>query len=521
MKLGRAAPVDAAHFTALHSLARTRASWGDLLVTTNGSQAYRRQPSRSDWEIFGPKGGGPISAVASLPNDGLLVARESADPDQRLYRSTDDGANWNAIPLSHLIGQVDLLRAFDPGPIFVLDDVGQIWRADSTNFAPAAPFLARLLDLRTAATLYALAFDHTIQRSTDGGTNWERLSSDLASTEGWREELDRAFSFGVDGTFAWLAAPSAIWTSHDGAATWALALHADSLYSAAAWNADAHELVLGGREVIQTRDEGELFLARSGLDFARTALFDDGAAAALSGGLLMSGDGGATWERWSWDGEADQLASLRAFGRFGFVTRIADTGPSLFVSTNRGRAWSASLDAPRDLREVKRTDDGVWWGAAGGGIYRASDAAPQFKAVSSPLRDRRPRGVCGRATRIGEPGTRARAHQRRRGKLDARCCAGGQPDRPALGELRHALRRRVGALSEQRSRRALGSDPGYQRGPRPLARARSRRSIHALGLRRPRFARGRARWVDLPDGRHGTRAARSLGRSTHPLLRWR
>lgn len=384
-RLGPAVPIDAAHLSGLQSLARSRTSWGDLLFTSTQGPAYRRAASDGAWRIFGPEGEGRITASASLPNGELLVARASGDPDARVYRSTDDGTTWSAFALPHLMDDVVALRAFDPGPIYTLDASGQVWRADSTDFSPAAPFLIRQLDVANSSVLHAIAADHSVRRSTNGGASWALLSSDLANFEEWSDELDRAFSFGVDGDFAWLAAPSALWTSNDGGHRWALALHSDSLYSAAAWNSDAREFLLGGREITLTRDAGALFLARSGLDFSRTTLFDDGAAVALSRGLLVSGDGGTTWERWSWDGAVDHLSSLRAFGRFGFVTRSAAAGPSLFVSTNRGRAWRERPDAPRDLHEVKRTDDGVWWAASDAGLYRGGDGASNFELIASPL----------------------------------------------------------------------------------------------------------------------------------------
>ena len=163
--------------------------------------------------------GDGLSAFAQDPNGGLLVARESADPDARLYQSTDDGQSWSAIALPHIMGDVVTLRAFAPGPMYALDDAGQVWRADSTNFSPSALFLARFIDVSSASLLHAISTNHTVYRSTDGGTSWQIRSTDLADNQAWAADLDRSFSFGVDGNFGWLASPNAVWTSNDGVAS--------------------------------------------------------------------------------------------------------------------------------------------------------------------------------------------------------------------------------------------------------------------------------------------------------------
>ena len=379
--IGAAAPVPSGERIELRSLARDRATNDDLLLSTASGLAFRRNPTTGAWSEFGPPGEGAISAAAALPAAGLLASRRNAAADARLFRSTDDGATWTALPLSGLMSEISQLAGFASGPMWALDEASQLWRADSTTFTPAAPFAIRFVVVDSELEATALRADHRLARTTNGGVAWTEIAGNLS--DAWGAETDSTFAFGTDEDLAWIASPRRMIVSTDGGTRWTVALEGDGLLSAIAWNPVQRDFLAGGAEVLLSSDEGASWQLRSGADFSRLALATPSSAFGVDHGLIATFDGGESWERWPFEGPSDRLGLLRFFGLSGFLSREGDVGPSLYLSNDRGRSWHVADEAPRGISGVVQTADGVSWAGAADGLYRSTDDGESFSRLET------------------------------------------------------------------------------------------------------------------------------------------
>ncbi|MCC7142298.1 MAG: hypothetical protein IT349_09380 [Candidatus Eisenbacteria bacterium] len=376
-----APPLPGAAFGRLFSMARDRDTAKDLLIATTGFESYRRSTTTGAWRLWGPPGEGPISGVAPLAGRAALVARAGGNR-ANLFRTTNEGAAWSTIATPTNVGTIVDLSAFDAGAIWLRDAGGQIWRTDSTDFASAAPFRARLLEVEGDSIALALDSGFALRRTTDAGGNWETIASPATLHPEWRTEFERAHRIGreADG-FLWIACRDLVVGSDDGA-TWTELLRGSGIAAAFAVNGASGEFLAGGAGVWGSRDRGASWDLASGHQLAEVAYLSPNTLMALRPQVVMSPDGGGRWERAEFSSPADSLGWIVSFGGSAFVTRSARSGTSLFVSANRGRTWNTAIGAPRGIRDLALGGAALFWCASEEGVAQSTDGGLHWEALA-------------------------------------------------------------------------------------------------------------------------------------------
>jgi len=145
---------------------------GDLLVAPLFGQA-QISVSRDGGRNFEARSAPmPLVDLAADPGDS---ARWAATSEQGIFVTVDEGRTWRQrepTPNVRLAwaGSRELYRNDPGGPVKVSADGGETWQdRGNTGGEPHA------LTVDGQGTLFAAAFDGTVQRSDDGGRNWRAI----------------------------------------------------------------------------------------------------------------------------------------------------------------------------------------------------------------------------------------------------------------------------------------------------------------------------------------------------------
>lgn len=273
-----------------------------------------------------------VRNLAVDPSDSAVVYAGTADG--RIVKSTDGGASWQVLAQEPAWGSVSALAVSAAEPrhlvatstgagVLLSTDAGRTWATCATPKRALSVAIA----LSDADVLYAACGRDGVWRSADGGRTWS------AATVGIRQNCvirdvavdprnaDRVFCIGAagwDGFFYW---------SEDGGGSWHLAnlmkrdLAADpTLPDEFAWVAGGSATLSNPANLaLNPRNPAELFIAGNwrpcfSADAGRTWEERDRSAditcvtdirfsggntyvTAMDEGLLVSGDGGATWRQ--------------------------------------------------------------------------------------------------------------------------------------------------------------------------------------------------------------------------------
>lgn len=302
-----------------------------FVQTTTG--VYRSQDRAISWLQLHPSPGEdfhPAGLVISpaFAQDGVMLSvwRSAADQPARLYRTSNDGLDWELI--------------WQPAALFAI--------AISPDFA-------------ADRTLLAAGESNLIYRSADAGATWQ-LSN--AGIEEWYVAMRFAFSpnFASDRT-VFLAGYGALYRSTDGGATWEPLFGAHSPhYGVAVSPAFARDgIVLAAYREIEGSD-----------------LFPES-------GIFRTTNGGDTWA-WSGTGlpgfyepHPGPLAFRPDFQASGLVY-AADRGTAfrgprqVYRSADGGQTWQA-LSPPPDAaaHDLLAMEDGWVYLASDAGVWRYRD----------------------------------------------------------------------------------------------------------------------------------------------------
>ena len=375
-----------------------------------------------------------LHAITILPNGDLIVSASQTG----LFRSTDDGQHWNAIPGSPL-GVFDLLTA-GSGFVFagatdgvhVSTDNGATWTKTS------APAQISSIAESPDGVLFACSTDprQGIQQSTDHGSTWTKTDADSDRLIG------RGITFSDDGTGycgtvagvvrytdatqRWQPMSSGLWAatvpaitclpngdlvaavhdqglhrSTDHGSSWShigeelemvyckfLLQHNSALYAA---STDWLQRSTDNGSTWERLNPSDRFVTCNGL-----AIDEQGNIfVPVRGGMYYSSDDGSTWESRSGSGLPDK--AITGFARTDDGTLyVAIYSEGLFMSTDDGLQWTELAAFPEDVtpHSMHCTADGsLYVGTSGDGLYRSTDGGASWQQLIDGLDNRYVRTV--------------------------------------------------------------------------------------------------------------------------------
>ncbi|MEY9963480.1 hypothetical protein ABIA33_001513 [Streptacidiphilus sp. MAP12-16] len=417
---------------------------GTLYLGTRKNGLWRSTDYGVTWSQVGsfPVNGGASSGVGlsfvtfDAAHSGTIYVGV-ADSGTSLYRSTDGGSSWQAVPgqpsgqlPQHGVlsgdGSLYLTYGNAVGPNGVT--AGSVWKytPNSGRWKDISPssgnygFAGLAVDAQHPSTVMVTTLDRwwpsdEIYRSTDGGSSWTALGAtsvrddSAAPYEGtrighWMGAL--AIDPFASGHVLY-GTGSGIWTSAD--------VTASDSGGSTHWTVGAHGLeetavlgliappggasiisalgdVSGFRHVDVTKEpssalSGPLFNNTTGIDFAQSSpafIVRVGTGGAQHG--AYSTDGGSTWSPFTGVPVPGAAGGTVAVSADGATVVWAPAGQSPYRSTDKGATWSAVAGLPTDvLVAADRSTAGVFYSLSNGTLYASTDGGRSFTARTTGL----------------------------------------------------------------------------------------------------------------------------------------
>ncbi|GAA1564637.1 RICIN domain-containing protein [Streptomyces globosus] len=417
---------------------------GTLLLGTRKNGLWRSTDHGATWSRVssfpvkdGAGSGAGISFVTYGPAGSKTVYVGVADRTTSLYRSTDGGGTWQAVPgqptgqmPQHGVvsgdGSLYLTYTNALGPNGVTG--GSVWKHTPSagtwrNVSPsqgAYGFSGLAVDPRKPSTVMVTTLgrwwpEDEIYRTTDGGASWKALADKSV------RDASAAPYVGT-GTGHWMTAlaidpfdsghvlygtGSGILRSKDAHATdsggtshWSVGargLEETALLDAIAPPGGAHVVTamgdLGGfrhdslTEVPAGRLKNPMMTNSTSIDFAQSnpsVMVRVGRGGAQDG--AYSADGGRTWTGFASEPVADADTGRVAISADGSAIVWTQTGQAPYRSTDRGASWSKAGGLGADAAVVAdRSAARTFYSLAGGTLYASTDGGATFTARASGL----------------------------------------------------------------------------------------------------------------------------------------
>nr|WSX48518.1 RICIN domain-containing protein [Streptomyces sp. NBC_00974] len=425
-------------------LAINPADNGTLLLGTRKNGLWRSTDHGATWSQVssfpvkdGASSGAGISFVTYGPAGSKAVYVGVADRSTSLYRSTDGGSTWQAVPgqptgqmPQHGVlsgdGSLYLTYTNALGPNGVT--AGSVWKhtpADGAwkNISPSQGsygFSGLAVDPRRPSTVMVTTLgrwwpEDEIYRTTDGGTTWKALADKSV------RDASAAPYVGT-GTGHWMTAlavdpfdsghvlygtGSGILRSKDanasdsgGTSHWSVGargLEETALLDAIAPPGGAHVITamgdLGGfrhdslTEVPPGRLQNPMMTNSTSIDFAQSnpsMMVRVGRGGAQDG--AYSTDGGRSWNGFASEPVAGADSGRATLSADGSAIVWTQTGQAPYRSTDKGASWSKVSGLGTDAVVVAdRSSAGTFYSLAGGTLYASTDGGATFSARAANL----------------------------------------------------------------------------------------------------------------------------------------
>ncbi|MFD8008803.1 RICIN domain-containing protein [Streptomyces sp. NPDC058955] len=417
---------------------------GTLLLGTRKNGLWRSTDHGTTWRQVssfpvkdGAGSGAGISFVTYGPAGSRTIYVGVADRSTSLYRSTDGGGTWQAVPgqptgqmPQHGVvsgdGSLYLTYTDDLGPNGVT--AGSVWKHTPSggawkDISPSRGgygFSGLAVDPRKPSTVMVTTLDRwwpedEIYRTTDGGTTWTALADKSVRNAS-------AAPYVTTHTGHWMTAlaidpfdsghvlygtGNGIWRSKDAAATdsggtshWtpgARGLEETALMDAIAPPGGATVVTAMGdqggfrHDSLTTVPAGRLSnptMANStDIDFAQanpTTMVRVGRGGAQDG--AYSTDGGTTWKGFTAEPVRDAQDGHVALAADGRTIVWTQAGQAPYRSTDKGTTWSKVGGLGTGAVVVAdRSSAGTFYSLAGGTLYASTDGGATFTARASGL----------------------------------------------------------------------------------------------------------------------------------------
>ncbi|MFI6845279.1 RICIN domain-containing protein [Kitasatospora sp. NPDC050467] len=394
----------------------------------------------------GASSGVGLSFVTFGPSGSRTIYVGVADKSTSLYRSTDGGASWQAVP-GQATGQLPqhgvlsgdgsfyLTYTNAPGPNGVT--AGSVWKyTPSTgawkNVSPSSGsygFAGLAVDPQHPATVMVTTLDRwwpsdELYRSTDGGATWKALGASS-------ERDNSAAPYVGTGIGHWMGAlaidpfdaghvlygtGSGMWGSSDVTAAdsgrpthWTIpAKGLEETATLGLVKPPGLPLISALGDVSGFRHDdltkvpakalsGPLFTNTTGIDFAQGKpefMVRVGLGGAQHG--AYSTDGGAGWTPFATAPVGDAGGGSTAVSADGGAVVWSPAGQTPFLSTNRGASWAAVSGLPKDATVVAdRSAANTFYALSGGTLYASTDGGRHFTARAAGLGDGQLKAVPG------------------------------------------------------------------------------------------------------------------------------
>lgn len=223
-----------------------------VAFTSAGSSIYRTSDYGQTW----------VAVREDVSNGAIRIAVDAAHPSRVLamsfttvYRSDDAGVTFGAVgapPNSKNMqsmalapdGSALFVGTID-GKVYRSPDAGLLWEERSTGLSANQPIMELAFDPQNPQTLYAIADFGGLYKTIDGGLHWTLLAAFTAN---------RLVRIAVDpglSTDLLLATGVALYSSHDGGASWSIERSGD--YEWVGYHPSAPTSRVGAAVAIPTR----------------------------------------------------------------------------------------------------------------------------------------------------------------------------------------------------------------------------------------------------------------------------
>ncbi|WP_031072915.1 RICIN domain-containing protein [Streptomyces sp. NRRL WC-3742] len=378
----------------------------------------------------GASSGVGLSFVTFGPAGSRTIYVGVADKSTSLYRSTDGGSTWQAVPgqptgqLPHhgvLSGDGSFYLTYSNGPGPQPVTAGSVWKYTPAtgawkNISPASGsygFAGLAVDAQHPGTVMVTTLNRwwpneELYRSTDGGATWKALNATAARD-------DSAAPYIGTGIGHWMGAlaidpfdsghvlygtGSGMWGSNDvtaadggGATHWTIPKGVEETATNGLIKPSGLPLVSALGDVSGFRHDdltkpsakvlaGPKFTTTTGIDFAQAK--PEFSVRVGSGGEqhgAYSTDGGANWKPFAAAPTGDAVSGSTAVSADGATVVWTPQGQPPFLSTDRGASWTAVSGLSKDAEVVAdRSTASTFYALSGGTLYASTDGGRHFTA---------------------------------------------------------------------------------------------------------------------------------------------
>ena len=342
-------------------------SWKHLDTTPRAVKVVAPPAEGVPQELFGGTRARGVR-VQNLAIDPLAPQRVYAATWRGVFRTTDGGARWQALPIPPVTGELVLGFAFDsghPGTLYAFNgkpriaksiDAGEVW-ADASNGLPRASVFAVVVDPRASDVLYA-GLPGGMWKSTDGGASWRALGGAPNAIN-----VIKAIPVDADSPALLYAGTNGggVFRSADGGDTWReinaglvdWSGNRPEVYALAV-DADRPRILYAGtglNGVVKSTDGGEHWVSASdglggGVVRALVARPDRAGAlyAATGRGVFKTTDGAQHWSAPNPRFTGFDVASLVIDPQVPSTLYAATTLGGVLKTVDAGRSWRAAND---------------------------------------------------------------------------------------------------------------------------------------------------------------------------------